>query len=442
MKKQLLFLACVIVLFGCAKNDGISPDSDDTQPKQNYEPIGRVLTADQVKSLALQIPADYSTDRATRSAAKRIKEIVPFGQTVWGTRVRTKSADADPTAEAIKDIYIVNYEDSAGFAIVSADNRLPDVLAYSDKGTLSENENLPEGVKMFLAALPDYARIEAARTDSLIAAKNRSLDSLPDPDGYYRLNPRHEWGPKMYFTDNPVIKTQWGQDRPFNEEAPIINGVRAKAGCVPVAIAQITSYHGTPVRAYDYNNIELGIYYNLNWPILANCLTGDDVFNAYMNKPVAVYLRWIGGLCNANYGTVETTAADDSPQNVFKTFGYSYKSIGPYEFKSLCLSIRRKQPAYLCGRSPDNSKGHAWVADGVKCWEQNYYLIYDLYDANMNFVRTETVYDGVTGHLDTHIYCNWGVNGTYDGFFEAGVFKPGISDFTRNVKQVIDIMPN
>ena len=161
-----------------------------------------------------------------------------------------------------------------------------------------------------------------------------------------------------------------------------------------------------------------------------------------MNKPVAVYLRWIGGLGNANYGTVETTAADDSPQNVFNTFGYSYKSIGPYELKSLCLSIRRIQPAYLCGRSPDNSKGHAWVADGVKCWEQNYYLNYDLYDDNMKFVRTETVYDGVTGHLDTHIYCNWGVNGTYDGFFEAGVCKPGISDFTRNVKQVIDIKPN
>lgn len=441
MKRQILSLICMVVLLGCAKEEAISPSGNIVQSESDYEPIGRILTAGEIQSLALQLPAIYSTDPATKSTSKRVQEIVPFAQTVWGTRVRTKSAGTAPTAEIIKDIYIVNYEDGAGFAIVSADNRLPDVLAYSDKGTLSENENLPGGVEMFLAALPDYVRMEAARTDSLIAVQSMSLDSLPDPDGYYRLNIRHEWGPKMYFTDGPLIKAKWGQGSPFNDDAPLVNGTRTLAGCVPVAIAQITSYHGKPLRAYDYNMNYLQ-YYDLNWSVLSNCETGVQVVQAGLGKTTAVYLRWIGALCNANYGVDETTAADDSPHNVFNTFGYSYKSIGPYELQSLSLSIRRGQPAYLCGRSPDNSEGHAWVADGTQCWERNYYMIYDLYDANMNFVRTETVYDGVTGHVDTHIYCNWGANGNYDGFFEAGVFKPGVSDYTRNVKQIIDIKPN
>ncbi len=441
MRKQLLFLACVAVLFGCTKNDGISPDSDNPQPKQNYEPIGKVLTADEVKSLALQIPAEYSTDRATKSAAKRIKEIVPFGQTVWGATVRTKSADADPTAEAIKDIYIVNYENDMGFSIISADNRLPDVLAYSDAGNLTENADLPGGLKMFLAALPDYARQEAGSIDALMV-DDTPFDSVPDKDGYYRMNPRYIWGPILHFTHAPVLKTKWGQDRPFNDEAPVINGVRTKAGCVPVAIAQITSYYGKPERAYDYNYIEQGIYYNLNWPILANCVTGNDVINAYMNKPLAVYLRWIGGLCNANYGTAETTAADNSIHDVLNTFGYKYRSMGPYELESLANSMSVDCPAYLCGRSPDNSQGHAWVADGYKRQERDYYVIYDLYDTYMNFVRADTVYWGLSSHVITDIYCNWGANGQYDGYFEAGVFKPGVSDFTRNVKQVIDIKPN
>lgn len=441
MNKQLLFLACVAVLFGCAKNDGISPDSDDTQPRQNYEPIGRVLTAEQVKSLALQIPADYSTDRATKSAAKRIKEIVPFGQTVWGMRARTKSADADPTSEAIKDIYIVNYEDSAGFAIVSADNRLPDVLAYADEGNITEDADLPDGLKMFLAALPDYARQEAGNMDALMA-DDRPFDSLPDKDGYYRMNQRYILGPILHFTHDPVLKTKWGQGSPFNDKAPFINGYHALAGCVPVAIAQITSYYGKPARAYDYDYIEQGIYYNLNWPVLANCENAVSVVQAGLGNATAVYLRWIGGLCDAHYGTAETTAADNSIHNVLNTFGYTYRSMGPYDLESLANSMSTGRPAYLCGRSPDNSQGHAWVADGYKRQERDYYVIYDLYDTYMNFVRADTVYWGLSSHVITDIYCNWGENGKYDGYFEAGVFKPGVSDYSRNVKQVIDIKPN
>ena len=149
MKRRILSLICAVVLFGCAKEESMYPGGNIAQSEPDHEPIGRILTAAEIQSLALQLPAIYSTDPATKSTSKRIQEIVPFAQTVWGTRVRTKSADADPTAEAITDIYIVNYEDSAGFAIVSADNRLPDVLAYSDKGTLSENENLPGGVECF-----------------------------------------------------------------------------------------------------------------------------------------------------------------------------------------------------------------------------------------------------------------------------------------------------
>ena len=113
MKRRILSLICAVVLFGCAKEESMYPGGNITQSEPDYEPIGRILTAGEIQSLALQLPAIYSTDPATRSTSKRIQEIVPFAQTVWGTRVRTKSASTAPTAEVIKDIYIVNYEDSA-----------------------------------------------------------------------------------------------------------------------------------------------------------------------------------------------------------------------------------------------------------------------------------------------------------------------------------------
>ncbi len=108
-----------------------------------------------------------------------MKEIVTFAQTVWEEEIKTNATSTLPDADVMKDIYIVNYDDGAGFTIVSADNR------------------------------------------------------LPDPDGYYRLNMRHEWGLKMYFTDGPLIKIQWDQGSPFNDDTPsFFNAIRAFAGCV------------------------------------------------------------------------------------------------------------------------------------------------------------------------------------------------------------------
>ena len=268
MKRRILSLICAVVLFGCAKEESMSPGENSAQSEPDYEPIGRILTAAEIHSLALQLPAIYSTDPTTKSTSKRVQEIVPFGQTVWGTTVRTKSADVDPTAEAIKDIYIVNYEDSAGFAIVSADNRLPDVLAYSDKGTLSENEKLPQGVQMLLAGLPEYARERIEEVNAVIANADGIYDSMPDKDGYYRLNQRYMWGKRDEMTKGPLVNTKWGQGKPFNDYMPRDEtfGTLAPAGCVAVALGQIMVAHQWPLFVRSNRFIEP---YYIAWNRLA-----------------------------------------------------------------------------------------------------------------------------------------------------------------------------
>lgn len=48
-------------------------------------------------------------------------------------------------------------------------------------------------------------------------------------------------------TETPVyeqlLETIWGQNAPFNDECPQANGVPTKAGCLPVAMAQLVHYH-------------------------------------------------------------------------------------------------------------------------------------------------------------------------------------------------------
>lgn len=52
-------------------------------------------------------------------------------------------------------IYVVNYEDDAGFAILSADRQLPSVLGYADSGNITDTMTNP-GIKLFLERLPDF----------------------------------------------------------------------------------------------------------------------------------------------------------------------------------------------------------------------------------------------------------------------------------------------
>lgn len=41
----------------------------------------------------------------------------------------------------------------------------------------------------------------------------------------------------------PLLETIWGQNAPFNDECPQVKGVPTKAGCLPVAMAQLVHYH-------------------------------------------------------------------------------------------------------------------------------------------------------------------------------------------------------
>lgn len=54
----------------------------------------------------------------------------------------------------------------------------------------------------------------------------------------------------------PRLTTEWDQDEPWNRLSPMVDGVRAPAGCVPVAIAQVVNYYKTlTTKNIDWNKI-------------------------------------------------------------------------------------------------------------------------------------------------------------------------------------------
>jgi hypothetical protein len=55
---------------------------------------------------------------------------------------------------------------------------------------------------------------------------------------------------------DPLLSTEWRQKDPFNRLSPMVDGVRAPAGCVSVAIGQIVNYYKTlTTKNIDWNKI-------------------------------------------------------------------------------------------------------------------------------------------------------------------------------------------
>lgn len=156
MKRKHLFLlafSLLFVVFSCVKDNVV--DISRKLPQEPPPPAtsGNTITMDSLRSLALNLPAIFSQQPQTRSTGKTIKEIVSlssfFNQPV--TRSATVSGK-----NPVSDIYVVNYSGDAGFAIISADTRLVDVLAYSDEGNITDTLDNP-GVKLFMHGVYDYA---------------------------------------------------------------------------------------------------------------------------------------------------------------------------------------------------------------------------------------------------------------------------------------------
>ena len=449
MKKFHFLIFCAILVFGCAKEEPLVPERAKDGARSESKPVGYVMTMDEVRALALAAPANYSSGPATKSESRTIKDIAPLTSFDGIAEVRTRTADASPADGVVDRIYVVNYENDGGFAVISADNRLSDILAYSDMGNIPHDIAKIEvpGVIAFLKALPDYAEQETRRVAALLNDYNPYPDSLPDADGYYRMNYRTEYGPWTDRQSGPVLTTQWDQEEPYNSLIPYCyeHGTQYFTGCVATAIAQIMAYHRYPTTVHsDKLNRDVTLNWNsiLSTPMLFNSSPSAD------KEAVSALMEVIGNKVKMNYTCTSSGAySSDVPRALYDmgytcdNFNYLFPSntLQDYDTRKVCEKLI-SFPVYVSGADPSRDVGHAWVIDGDRYKSRPYLEVWDVYDIDMNLVRTESrpiYYE--SNYSDVH--CNWGWGGNWDGFFVSGVFNVGVSSYTSYLKIITGIQP-
>lgn len=419
MKRKHLFLlafSLLFVVFSCVKDNVVDISRKLPQEPQPPATSGNTITMDSLRSLALNLPAIFSQQPQTRSTGKTIKEIVSlssfFNQPV--TRSATVSGK-----NPVSDIYVVNYSGDAGFAIISADTRLVDVLAYSDYGNITDTLDNP-GVKLFMSGVYDYAdyilNYLPEKGDSVAVhgqvrpaqAQMRSARTFTPPDyddGYYYYEEvTDEESGWIGYVKEPLVQVRWGQGIPFYNYAPVCSGtLHMPAGCVATAMAQIITYHGCPPIMLPYTG----------WNKMIECKSHDEFKEEETIHCVATLFRKLGDLVEMEYGCDVSKTTDAKANSAFNSLqlGYITDGIIDYSPEQVRTDLRNNRPVYVSGQEKNGRPGHAWVVDGFKDQTYTVHQISRWYrylggDSPRELVATDTLSSNI--YTKDYVHCNWG----------------------------------
>lgn len=122
-------------------------------------------------------------------------------------------------------LYVFSRTDGDGFVVAAADDCAPALLGYGDSKLCDQNGQMAPAFEEWLASLTRQIDF---------AAQN------PVANPVFTLR-REEKAPI-----EPLCKTLWGQDAPYNNLCPEKNGKRTVTGCVATAMSQVMKYHNWP----------------------------------------------------------------------------------------------------------------------------------------------------------------------------------------------------
>lgn len=295
-------------------------------------------------------------------------------------RAAMRVAQSQPMKVAASNsaYYVVNIGDNEGFVIVAGDERAREILGYSMTGTF-DPANAPDGMKDMLASYAD--EMERLAISSVKKSQKAPTD---------------------YTAIAPLIKTQWGQDEPYNWQCPMVDNQRCLSGCVATAMSQVLNYYQWPQEAtsmipgYTPYNAKSGYLPTLSSTMFQWDKMKDVYTNGYTQEEgqaVAELMQYCGWAVQMEYD-LDGSGAWLGSDVLSRYFGYSDFYKGIQKFYS------------------------------NKEWEQ---IIYNelengrpvLYAAGNAGGRHMFICDGYDGSGLYHI--NWGWNGIADGFYVLDV---------------------
>lgn len=400
LKTNLAILLGVLTLTGCNQlsNDVIEDLDTSTQTTVNNKRTieeAYILAEEAAKMLNDNSPSRSSETRAINHSAVQ-----------YITQSNSRS-------ETDTLMYIINYEDSLGYAIISAKTSVDPIIAVTEYGEYNNsNENKNPGLELYLDMAKDYI------------AGNGFIPITPDPT-FPITETKYETVVISDKNQEPRVAVKWGQGGIYGAECP--NNL---SGCSNTAAGQAMTYFNYPTSIkLNYSG---GSNLTLNWSDIKKHVSGTlliDNCPKTVHSTIGKLLRQIGYDSNSTYytdgsGTGTQTA---STRNTMIKYGFNVGQI--INYSNYCIVSNLGSGIILIrGDKANNGGGHMWVADGFKYKKQELRM----------YTRPQNSSNWTLHSVETQVlsynHFNWGWNGTDNGYFNESVFGNTGSEYKYNVK--------
>ena len=342
------------------------------------------------------IQAEPVSESRAREIAMKVLAAQPATKAASGDVKLIWNGEEAATKAASQPAFYVFGSDRGGFVIVAGDDNVQPILAISEENSFKV-EGMPANVRAWMDYIKSYVRSATTRSPE-VAQQWAQLTSTKAPVDSAGLTNKS-------YTSRTV---QWNQTAPANGLAPTVTGEsQAVSGCLPLAVAEIMTWHKWPntavgtAEAYDseIHNTSGGLVGY--WPIAALDLSKASNFSITEEqwtalKALYTYAEYeacsdptiltklsqlvyaCGVLLQANFNDASHGGTGANTELVSEQFANHMKynkgayldnlsNHTPREWNTILKGQVLTHPVLYCGRASigeGNDVGHAYVLDG------------------------------------------------------------------------------
>ena len=390
--KYIKTIALILLFASCSRDyDRVSLREDTTIPVE--EALG---------SLQKFLDNQNKLSPGTRSSSNRnIESITTVKYSdIFGSNLGNLSDRSEMPA-----VYVVNYENDEGYAILSANSNIADqIIAVTEKGTIDSSFSISSNEDSGNEAIIDeeFRSLVKALLIGYIARDgiegNRGgVDTGFTPDDG-TMPPDPEPPQPTLYNIGPLFPNWWDQHSPFNTYCYNYLDNQVSTGCLPLALSMSLTHYcnesgmtlSSGEHYYDFEEMSL-VWLRDGLSINYGSSTGID--------DVALFISENGSMIGAyGYGLHPTMMSTASFLN---NIGFDSVSVhSGYDQSDIIIMLQSDKPIIISGfPSALALTGHAWIIDGIMQYTEN-------------------------NHVVSLVHCNWGQGGTANGYYTSGVFTP------------------
>lgn len=394
--------------------------------------------------VSLSILDDYLNNDAaveTRGDGGYEKQKIASVDIICANELSTRSSSF-PEENIEELVYLVNFEDNKGFAFLSADDRVPEVLiAITDSGHLA-----PERLA---------ATYQQLFNESLSCKSGETFDPYDSTnDDWYVGNYVGEDGDEFFVSEYVGALTLGyvvGHVGGGHIIAPMLPShgdegsyevIYSDGGETTVVSNMLNNYSSwrqgvSPYNTFIPNNYKVGCVNIATGKILAHFSGPGSIsgagwsvnWNAINTTPItSIGENSIGHLlaylnsccCSIEFGNSGTFTLPCLAAAFLRNFGYLNVSYQGYDTSTVRAALNDGCPVFVSAINmgnnlPEITKSHAWNIDGYK--NKITYRTVNYYENGL--LVSSNTYTETT----TLVHCAFGWGGTCDGYFSSGIFQ-------------------